>query len=201
MYQKYIKIVLDKLVASITLVILSPIFISLIVIHYLYQRKVFFTQIRIGKNKKPFTIYKFQTMNERRNSKGELLPDELRITSLGRFVRKTSLDELPQLINVLKGNMSIIGPRPLLTNYAHLYTDYQNQRHQVLPGITGYVQVKGRNTLTWNERFDLDVYYVNHISFLLDCKILFLTLISLFDFKKSFPQNGISIEPFEGQWN
>ena len=139
-------------------------------------------------------------MSEERDGEGKLLPDDTRITSFGKFLRATSLDELPQLFNVLQGSMSLVGPRPLLPDYAHLYSEYQNQRHQVLPGITGYVQVKGRNALTWEERFDLDVYYVQHISFIFDCKILFLTFITLFDFKKSRPKKGISIEPFEGQW-
>ena len=139
-------------------------------------------------------------MSDERDSNGKLLSDDVRITTFGKFLRKMSLDELPQLFNVLKGNMSLVGPRPLLPDYVHLYSEYQNQRHQVLPGITGYVQVKGRNTLTWEERFDLDVYYVQHISFIFDCKILFLTFITLFDFNKSRPQKGISIEPFEGQW-
>lgn len=200
MYQNGIKIVLDKIVALMALLLLSPIFILISLVLFLLQKKVFFIQTRVGKNQKPFSIYKFQTMSEVRDSNGKLLPDEARITAFGKFLRATSLDELPQLLNVLQGNMSLVGPRPLLTDYAHLYSEYQNQRHQVLPGITGYVQVKGRNALTWEERFDLDVYYVQHISFIFDCKILFLTFITLFDFNKSRPQKGISIEPFEGQW-
>jgi lipopolysaccharide/colanic/teichoic acid biosynthesis glycosyltransferase len=200
MYQNGIKIVLDKLVALMTLLALSPIFILITLILLFLQKQAFFIQTRVGKNQKRFPIYKFQTMSEERDAEGKLLPDEFRITSFGKFLRATSLDELPQLINVLKGNMSLVGPRPLLPDYAHLYSDYQNQRHQVLPGISGYVQVKGRNALTWDERFDLDVYYVQHISFLFDCKLLFLTFIILFDFKKTRPKNGISIEPFEGQW-
>ena len=200
MYQNGIKIVLDKLVALMAILLLSPVFILITLILFLLQKKMFFIQTRVGKNQKRFSIYKFQTMSEARDSNGKLLPDAARITGFGKFLRATSLDELPQLINVLQGNMSLVGPRPLLPDYAHLYSDYQNQRHQVLPGITGYVQVKGRNALTWEERFDLDVYYVQHISFIFDCKILFLTFITLFDFKKSRPKKGISIEPFEGQW-
>ncbi len=200
MYQNGIKIVLDKIVALLTFLIVSPIFILVILILFLLQKKVFFIQTRVGKNQKRFSIYKFQTMSEERDVDGKLLSDEARITAFGKFLRATSLDELPQLLNVLQGNMSLVGPRPLLPDYAHLYSEYQNQRHQVLPGITGYVQVKGRNALTWEERFDLDVYYVQHISFIFDCKILFLTFITLFDFNKSRPQKGISIEPFEGQW-
>jgi len=200
MYQNEIKIVLDKIIALLTFLIVSPVFILIILILFLLQKKVFFIQTRVGKNQKRFSIYKFQTMSEERDGEGKLLPDDTRITSFGKFLRATSLDELPQLFNVLQGSMSLVGPRPLLPDYAHLYSEYQNQRHQVLPGITGYVQVKGRNALTWEERFDLDVYYVQHISFIFDCKILFLTFITLFDFNKSRPQKGISIEPFEGQW-
>ncbi|MBP7183824.1 MAG: sugar transferase [Flavobacterium sp.] len=200
MYQNEIKIVLDKIIALLTFLIVSPVFVLIILILFLLQKKVFFIQTRVGKNQKRFSIYKFQTMSEERDVDGKLLSDEARITAFGKFLRATSLDELPQLFNILQGNMSLVGPRPLLPDYAHLYSEYQNQRHQVLPGITGYVQVKGRNALTWEERFDLDVYYVQHISFIFDCKILFLTFITLFDFNKSRPQKGISIEPFEGQW-
>ena len=200
MYQNGIKIVLDKIVALIALLLLSPVFICIVLILLFFYKKVFFIQTRVGKNQNRFQIYKFQTMREERDSNGKLLPDDARITIFGKFLRATSLDELPQLLNVLQGNMSIVGPRPLLPDYAHLYSDEQNKRHQVLPGITGYVQVKGRNALTWEERFALDVYYVKHISFIFDCKILFLTFITLFDFKKSHPKKGIPIEPFEGKW-
>lgn len=200
MYQNGIKIGLDKIVALMALLLLCPVFILIALILFLLQEKVFFIQIRVGKNQKRFSIYKFQTMSEERDDDGKLLPDAARITAFGKLLRATSLDELPQLFNVLQGNMSLVGPRPLLPDYAHLYSEYQNQRHHVLPGITGYVQVKGRNALTWEERFDLDVYYVQHISFIFDCKILFLTFITIFDFNKSRPQKGISIEPFEGQW-
>ena len=191
----------DIVVSFIALVVLSPLFLIICLINlFTPDCKVFFSHERRGRRGKPFTIYKFQTMSEERDSNGKLLSDEARITAFGKFLRATSLDELPQLFNILQGNMSLIGPRPLLPDYAHLYSEYQNQRHQVLPGITGYVQVKGRNALTWEERFDLDVYYVQHISFIFDCKILFLTFITLFDFNKSSPHKGISIEPFEGQW-
>ena len=200
MYQNEIKIVLDKIIALLTFLIVSPVFVLISLVLFLLQKRVFFIQTRVGKNQKRFSIYKFQTMSEERDVDGKLLSDEARITAFGKFLRATSLDELPQLLNVLQGNMSLVGPRPLLPDYVHLYSEYQNQRHQVLPGITGYVQVKGRNALTWEERFDLDVYYVQHISFIFDCKILFLTFITLFDFNKSRPQKGISIEPFEGQW-
>ena len=200
MYQNEIKIVLDKIIALLTFLIVSPVFVLISLVLFLLQKRVFFIQTRVGKNQKRFSVYKFQTMSEERDVDGKLLSDEARITAFGKFLRATSLDELPQLFNILQGNMSLVGPRPLLPDYAHLYSEYQNQRHQVLPGITGYVQVKGRNALTWEERFDLDVYYVQHISFIFDCKILFLTFITIFDFNKSRPQKGISIEPFEGQW-
>ena len=200
MYQNEIKIVLDKIIALLTFLIVSPVFVLISLVLFLLQKRVFFIQTRVGKNQKRFSIYKFQTMSEERDVDGKLLSDEARITAFGKFLRATSLDELPQLFNILQGNLSLVGPRPLLPDYAHLYSEYQNQRHQVLPGITGYVQVKGRNALTWEERFDLDVYYVQHISFIFDCKILFLTFITIFDFNKSRPQKGISIEPFEGQW-
>ena len=200
MYQKRIKIVLDKLVALLAILLVSPIFILITLMLLFLQKQAFFIQTRVGKNQKQFAIYKFQTMSLARDTNGKLLPDDERITSFGKFLRATSLDELPQLFNVLQGSMSLVGPRPLLPDYVHLYSNEQNKRHNVLPGITGFVQVKGRNTLTWEERFALDVYYVEHISFLFDCKILFLTFITLFEFKKSKPQNGISIEPFEGQW-
>ncbi|WP_333808743.1 sugar transferase [Flavobacterium sp.] len=200
MYQNGIKIVLDKLVALMALFLLSPVFIIIVLILFFLQKQIFFIQTRVGKDLELFPIYKFQTMTNERDASGKLLPDDARITAFGKFLRITSLDELPQLINVLQGNMSLVGPRPLLPDYVHLYSDYQNQRHQVLPGITGYVQVKGRNALTWEERFDLDVYYVHHISFIFDCKILFLTFVTLFNFKKNRPQSDIPIEPFEGQW-
>lgn len=200
MYQNRIKIVLDKIVALLAILLVSPIFILITLMLLFLQKQAFFIQTRVGKNQKQFAIYKFQTMSLARDTNGKLLPDDERITSFGKFLRATSLDELPQLFNVLQGSMSLVGPRPLLPDYVHLYSNEQNKRHNVLPGITGFVQVKGRNTLTWEERFALDVYYVEHISFLFDCKILFLTFITLFEFKKSKPQNGISIEPFEGQW-
>lgn len=200
MYQNGIKIVLDKIVALMALLLLSPVLICIVLTLFFFYQKVFFVQTRVGKNQNRFPIYKFQTMSEERDVNGKLLPDDARITSFGKFLRATSLDELPQLLNVLLGNMSIVGPRPLLPDYVHLYSEEQNKRHLVLPGITGYVQVKGRNALTWEERFALDVHYVTHISFIFDCKILFLTFVTLFDFKKSRPKKGISIEPFEGQW-
>ena len=138
MYQNRIKILLDKIGALLAFLLVSPIFIFITLLLLSFQKKVFFRQTRAGKNQKKFAIYKFQTMSEERDLEGKLLPDEARISTFGKLLRATSLDEIPQLLNVLKGDMSIVGPRPLLSEYAHLYSDYQNQRHQVLPGITGY---------------------------------------------------------------
>ena len=158
----------------------------------------FFTQERPGKNNKIFKVIKFKTMTDERDENGNLLPDEKRLTKVGRFVRSTSIDELPQLINVLKGDMALIGPRPLLPQYLPLYNKEQIRRHEVSPGITGWAQVNGRNAISWTKKFELDVWYVDHVSFLLDLKIIFLTI------KKVFVREGINsgtsatMEPFTG---
>ncbi|MCX8489478.1 MAG: sugar transferase, partial [Cyclobacteriaceae bacterium] len=141
--------------------------------------KAFFYQERPGKNLRPFTIIKFKTMNDERNESDKLLPDNIRLTPLGKWVRKLSFDELPQLINVLKGEMSLIGPRPLLDKYVPLYSAVQNRRHEVRPGITGWAQVNGRNSISWTRKFELDIYYVDHLSFALDVKIIWLTVIKI----------------------
>src|SRR5207249_4823073 len=138
--------------------------------------KSFFLQTRPGRNEKLFRIIKFKTMNNKRNSNGELLPDADRLTLIGKFIRKTSIDEMPQLLNVIKGDMSLIGPRPLLVEYLPLYNKFQKRRHEVRPGITGWAQVNGRNAISWSQKFEYDIYYVDHVSFALDMKILFLTL-------------------------
>lgn len=150
--------------------------------------KVFFFQARPGKNNCIFTIIKFKTMNDLKDKNGVLLPDEKRLTAIGNFVRKASLDEIPQLINVLKGDMSLIGPRPLLVQYLPLYNEHQKRRHEVRPGITGWAQINGRNAISWKEKFDYDVWYVDHLSFFLDFKIVLLTL------KKVFIREGISAQ-------
>lgn len=137
---------------------------------------VFFTQVRPGLNGKPFTLYKFRTMTEERDKEGNLLPDEVRLTKTGKLIRKLSIDELPQLWNVIKGDLSLVGPRPLLMEYLPLYTNKQSRRHEVKPGITGWAQVNGRNAISWEKKFELDVWYVDHRSFFLDLKILFLTV-------------------------
>jgi sugar transferase EpsL len=167
----------DLLVSSLGLILTSPILIILAIWVFLrLGNPIFFRQKRPGYRGQPFTIYKFRTMTEVRDAQGKLLPDEFRITRLGRFLRSSSLDELPELINVLRGEMSLVGPRPLLMQYLDRYTPQQARRHETLPGITGWAQINGRNTLTWEQKFDLDIWYVDHWSFLLDLKILWLTI-------------------------
>lgn len=177
MYRNVLKPIFDFFLALALMIALSPIFLLLIVLLYLFNKKnVFFFQERPGKNERVFRIIKFKTMTDQKDEFGNLLPDELRLTKMGKFVRKTSLDELPQLINVLKGDMSFIGPRPLLVSYLPLYNDEQKKRHLIKPGITGWAQVNGRNALTWQQKFIYDVYYVKHLSFALDLKIFLLTI-------------------------
>lgn len=187
MYRYFVKPVLDFIVAFIVLIIFSPVFLTIMMILGIYNAgSPFFVQSRPGLNSKIFKIIKFKTMNDKKDDVGELLPDDKRLTPVGKFVRKTSLDEIPQLINVLKGNMSLVGPRPLMPEYLELYTDQQARRHEVKPGITGWAQINGRNALSWEEKFRFDVWYVNHQSFLLDLKIIFKTV------KKVVVSEGIS---------
>lgn len=189
MYKSYFKRLLDFLLAFLGLLFLSPIIIIVVVaLYFANQGKPFFFQERPGLNEKIFKIIKFKTMNDKKDANGNLLSDAERLTKIGGFVRKTSLDEIPQLINVLKGDMSLIGPRPLRTYYLPLYNEEQKRRHEVRPGITGWAQVNGRNAISWTKKFELDVYYVNNISFALDLKIFFLTI------KKVFKREGISAE-------
>jgi lipopolysaccharide/colanic/teichoic acid biosynthesis glycosyltransferase len=189
MYQSYLKRLFDFTVALIGLLLLSPIFILVTIgLFFANNGKPFFLQTRPGKNEKLFRIVKFKTMNDKKDREGNLLSDGERLTKIGCFIRKTSLDELPQLLNVLKGDMSLIGPRPLLVQYLPLYNDEQKQRHNVRPGITGWAQVNGRNGINWELKFANDVWYVDNISFLLDLEILFLT------FKKVFISEGVSQE-------
>lgn len=187
MYKVFFKNIFDFLVSFFGLVLISPILLlTTIVLAVVNNGKPFFSQKRPGKNECIFKIYKFKTMNDKKDSEGNLLSDSQRLTTVGKFVRKTSLDEIPQLINVLKGDMSLIGPRPLLPEYLPLYNSFQKRRHEVKPGITGWAQVNGRNAISWEEKFIYDVWYVDHCGFLLDMKILLLTL------KKVFVREGIS---------
>ena len=189
MYESFFKRVLDILLSSLILVLCSPILLLTFILLLIANRgDAFFVQRRPGKNEKIFEIIKFKSINDKKDANGKLLPDGDRITPVGQFVRKTSLDEIPQLFNVLKGDMSLIGPRPLLIQYLPLYSKEQRRRHDVRPGITGWAQVNGRNTVPWPRRFELDVWYVDNVSFLLDAKIFWLT------FLKVIKRDGISSE-------
>ena len=189
MYTQGIKIIVDFLTALLVLVVISPIFFLLTLLLIIANSgKPFFLQKRPGKDERIFTIIKFRTMNNKRGKDGKLLPDAERLTGIGQFIRSTSMDELPQLLNVLKGDMSFVGPRPLMPEYLPLYNAEQKQRHDVKPGITGYAQVHGRNTVSWEEKFEMDIYYVKKVSFALDCKILLKT------FQKVFLRSDINSE-------
>lgn len=200
MYAHFLKRLIDFTIVFIVLLVIWPIlFIITVWLHFANKGVgAFFTQERPGKNGKIFKVIKYKTMTDERDAQGNLLPDVDRLTKVGRFVRSTSIDELPQLINVLKGDMALIGPRPLLPQYLPLYSKEQARRHEVRPGITGWAQVNGRNAISWTKKFELDVWYVDHCSFLLDLKIIFLTI------KKVFIREGISQEgqatmaPFNG---
>lgn len=189
MYKNSSKRLIDFFAALFGLLLLSPLFVLIIMGLFIVNRgKPFFFQSRPGRGERIFKIVKFKTMNDRKDSDGNLLPDADRLTAIGAFVRKASLDEVPQLINVLKGEMSLIGPRPLLIQYLPLYNERQARRHEVRPGITGWAQVNGRNAISWQQKFEYDVWYVDHLSFILDIRILFLTI------KKVFIREGISQE-------
>ncbi|MBF6640005.1 sugar transferase [Flavobacterium sp. J49] len=199
MYTLIIKPFFDFFAALIGLVMLSPLFLLITILLFIANNgKPFFFQLRPGKNGRIFKIVKFKTMNDKKDVNGQLLPDAMRLTKVGKFVRKTSLDEIPQLLNVIKGDMSIVGPRPLLTHYLHLYTDFQNRRHEVKPGITGWAQVNGRNAISWDKKFELDVWYVDHISFILDLKILFKTVLKVIKSDGINAADAATIEPFNG---
>ena len=189
MYKIFFKPLLDFVLSLLGLIISSPIFLIVFIALLLANKgKVFFLQKRPGKNEEIFKIIKFRTMNDKKDAHGNLLPDEERLTTIGKLVRKTSLDEIPQLINVLLGNMSLIGPRPLLPEYLPLYNDVQKKRHLIKPGITGWAQINGRNAVEWEKKFMFDVWYVENMSFLLDLQIMFLTL------KKVLKLEGVNRE-------
>lgn len=200
MYRKIIKPTCDFVFALLGFVILSPLFLVIYVFLKIINGDAIFMQKRPGRNGEIFSIYKFKTMNDKKDSNGKLLPDADRLTKVGAIIRKTSLDEIPQLLNVIKGDMSLIGPRPLLTGYLHLYNDFQNRRHEVKPGITGWAQVNGRNAISWDQKFAYDVWYVDNYSFLVDLKIIFKTVLKVFKKEGINAGDNITMEPFEGQY-
>lgn len=198
-YRKYLKRPMDILFSLIAIFLLSPIFIIVATLVRLkLGSPVFFKQQRPGLNGKIFTMYKFRSMTEERDEAGNLLPDSVRLTRFGKFLRSTSLDELPELINIIKGEMSIVGPRPLLIQYLPLYNDHQRRRHEVMPGLTGLAQVKGRNAISWEEKFDLDVQYVDHVTFLGDLKIILLTIMKVIHRDGISSISSVTMEPFQG---
>lgn len=187
MYKHFFKQAIDFIVSLLAFILLLPVFLVVTVsLAIANNGKPFFFQLRPGRKERIFRVIKFKTMNDRKDKHGNLLPDEVRLTPVGKFVRKTSLDEIPQLINVIRGDMSLVGPRPLLVDYLPLYDEHQKRRHDVRPGITGWAQVNGRNAISWQKKFELDVYYVDHVSFLLDLKILWMTV------QKVIKSEGIS---------
>ena len=177
MYEKYLKRIIDFSLSLMALIVLSPVLLILIVLAMVFMRgNPFFMQERPGKDEKIFKLIKFRTMDNRKNKEGKLLPDEVRLNKYGRFLRATSLDELPELANIVKGDMSLIGPRPLLVKYLPYYTEREHLRHSIRPGLTGYAQVHGRNKVTWEEKFEMDVWYAEHLTFLTDIKVFFDTI-------------------------
>lgn len=194
-----IKRILDLFISIFAFLLLFPIFIIVyIILFFMNNGKVFFFQERPGKDEKIFKIIKFKTMNDKKNKQGEFLPFEERVTKIGLFIRNYSLDEIPQLLNVIKGDMSIVGPRPLLTQYLPLYNQEQKRRHNVKPGITGWAQVKGRNSILWKQKFAYDIWYVNNISFVLDFKILLLTIKRIIIPEGINSSNGLNMPTFTG---
>jgi len=202
LYMTCVKRPIGFLCALVSLVLLSPLFLAIIVLLYYTNKNgwegVFFLQNRPGKEGKLFKVIKFKTMTDERDAAGELLPDEKRLTKVGKFVRSTSVDELPQLINVLKGDMALIGPRPLLPQYLPLYSPEQFRRHEVRPGITGWAQCHGRNAISWTEKFKLDVWYVDHCSFGTDVRVLFITIKNVLMRKDINSATAATMEAFNG---
>ena len=200
MYKHFLKNLLDFFIAFTALLVLSPLLIPITVLLALANNgKPFFFQKRPGKNGRIFSIIKFKTMTDEKDENGDLLPDEKRLTAVGKFVRKTSIDEIPQLINVLKGNMSLIGPRPLLPQYLSLYSERQRKRHDVKPGITGWAQVNGRNAISWTKKFEYDVWYVENLSFVLDLKIIIKTIKKVVISEGINTANMATTEAFNGK--
>lgn len=199
LYRNFTKRLFDFIVSFCGLILFSPIFIFVTIgLYFVNDSKPFFFQQRPGKNGKIFKIIKFKTMNDKKDINGNLLSDAERLTRIGSIVRKTSLDEIPQLLNVLKGDMSLIGPRPLLPEYLLLYNDFQKKRHEVKPGITGWAQVNGRNSISWEKKFEHDVWYVENISFILDVKIFFITIKKVFISEGVTMSGQVTTEAFKG---
>lgn len=202
MYRLFIKRLLDFVLSLIALIFLSPvILIVALLVKIKLGSPVLFKQERPGKNEKIFKMYKFRTMTDEKDEDGNLLPDDVRLTKFGKVLRSTSLDELPELFNILKGDMSIVGPRPLLVKYLPLYNEYQKHRHDVRPGFTGWAQCNGRNALSWEEKFDLDVYYTKHVSFLLDLRIIFKTIKIVLFREGISSETSVTMEEFRGSSN
>lgn len=199
MYKHFIKRLLDIVFSGMGLIVLSPLLAVLaVLVRVKLGSPVIFKQERPGRNEKIFTLYKFRTMTDKRDTDGMLLPDCERLTKFGRLLRATSLDELPELWNVLKGDMALVGPRPLLVSYLPLYNETERRRHEVSPGITGYAQVKGRNSISWKKRFALDIYYVDNLSFWLDCKIILMTFYTVIKRDGIHSETSVTMEPFKG---
>ena len=198
-YERYIKRLQAIVLSLIAIIILSPILlITYLLVRVKFGKPAIFIQKRVGKDGKIFDLYKFRTMTDQRGEDGKLLPDDQRLTSFGKKLRSTSLDELPELFNVLKGDMALIGPRPLLVKYLPLYNDEQARRHEVRPGLTGYAQVNGRNTITWEDRFKLDVEYVDNVTFLNDWKIIFKTIKTVFKREGISEKGSATMDEFKG---
>lgn len=199
MYHQLLKPLFDVSVAIIALILLSPLFIVITILLLIANNgKAFFLQPRVGKDERIFKVIKFRTMNDARDRNGELLPDADRLTPVGKFIRKTSLDEIPQLLNILKGDMSLVGPRPLLVEYLELYNEEQRTRHNVMPGITGWAQVNGRNSIDWSQKLSMDAWYVRNISFLLDMRIIFLTVAKVLKSEGINAEGSATVEKFRG---
>ena len=199
MYKNIIKPIFDFLLAIIGILLFSPLFVILTIILYFANRgQPFFFQLRPGKGGKLFRIIKFKTMNDKRDAGGNLFSDAERLTKIGKFIRKTSLDEIPQLLNVIKGEMSLVGPRPLLPLYLELYNDFQKRRNKVKPGITGWAQINGRNHISWEKKFEYDVWYVDHVSFWLDFKILITTILKVLKSEGINEEGQATSEEFKG---
>lgn len=202
MYKFFFKRAGDLFLSSFGFVTLFPIFLIITLLLLIAnQGKPFFFQLRPGKNSKVFKVIKFKTMNDKKDKDGNLLSDAERLTTIGNFVRKTSLDEIPQLLNVVKGDMSLVGPRPLLVDYLPLYSAEQRRRHEVRPGITGWAQINGRNAISWNQKFAYDVWYVDNLSFCLDLKIIWLTVMKVFKREGISAEGHVTVERFHGNEN